>query len=83
LKELDDFIESLIKDQYGNYVIQHILERGEPRDKANIIKKISGRVLSFSKHKFASNVVEKCVDNGSKEQRQDFIDEVVKYPTDG
>lgn len=83
MKELDDFIESLIKDQYGNYVIQHILERGEPRDKANIIKKILGRVLSFSKHKFASNVVEKCVDNGSKEQRQDFIDEVVKYPTDG
>jgi len=73
----------LIQDQYGNYVIQHILERGKPADKAQIIDKIRGNVLQLSKHKFASNVVEKCVAHGSKEIRQDLIEEVISVKPDG
>ena len=73
----------MIQDQYGNYVIQHILERGKPADKAQIIDKIRGNVLQLSKHKFASNVVEKCVAHGSKEIRQDLIEEVISVKPDG
>lgn len=64
-------------------VIQHILERGKPGDKASIINKIRGQVLQLSKHKFASNVVEKCVDYGSKEERQVLIEEVLQNRPDG
>ena len=42
LKELHDNIEELIQDQYGNYVVQHVLDRGKMEDKSMIgEKKIS------------------------------------------
>lgn len=83
LDELDRCTSQLIQDQYGNYVIQHILERGKPADKAAIISKIRGQLLQLSKHKFASNVVEKCVDCGTKEDRQALIEEVLQDRPDG
>lgn len=83
LDELDRCTSQLIQDQYGNYVIQHILERGKPADKAAIISKIRGQLLPLSKHKFASNVVEKCVDYGTKEDRQALIEEVLQDRPDG
>ncbi len=67
----------LIQDQYGNYVIQHVLERGKPGDRARIIRYLQNHVLEYSRHKFASNVVEKCVSYGSQEQRQLLIEEVL------
>ena len=30
LEELHSNTEQLLQDQYGNYVIQHVLERGDP-----------------------------------------------------
>ena len=59
--------DHLLLDQYGNYVIQHVLDHGVASNKARIIAKIEGRVLMLSQHKFASNVVEKCVSNASCE----------------
>jgi hypothetical protein len=73
----------LIQDQYGNYVIQHILERGKPQDKLFVISKVKGNVLAMSKHKFASNVVEKCVTFGSAEDRHSIIAEVSQTKSDG
>lgn len=83
MEELHSFIHNLAQDQYGNYVIQHILERGKPRDKALIISKIKGQILQMSQHKFASNVVEKCVHNGSKRDRMTMIEEVITTRSDG
>lgn len=74
---------SLIQDQYGNYVIQHILEKGKPNDRAFVIGKVKGNILSMSKHKFASNVVEKCVSFGSSADRQEIFDEVITTKADG
>lgn len=44
---------SLKQDQYGNYVIQHVLEHGRPEDKSKIVAEIRGNVLVLSQHKFA------------------------------
>lgn len=41
------------QDQYGNYVIQHVLEHGRPEDKSKIVSEIRGKVLALSQHKFA------------------------------
>ena len=60
-----------------------MLERGKPADKALIVSKVRGQVLQMSKHKFASNVVEKCVAYGSKKDRSGLIDEVVQTRPDG
>ncbi|KAF9916518.1 mRNA binding protein puf3 [Lobosporangium transversale] len=83
MDELHKYIPNLVQDQYGNYVIQHILERGKPSEKALVVSKIFGQVLQLSKHKFASNVVEKCVAYGSKSDRQKLIEEVITTKPDG
>ncbi|KAJ3266398.1 mRNA binding protein puf3 [Chytriomyces hyalinus] len=83
IEELHRYTINLIQDQYGNYVIQHVLERGKPGDKALITSKVRGQVLQMSKHKFASNVVEKCVAFGSKQDRQMLIEEVIAVRQDG
>uniref|UniRef100_A0AAZ1X5E0 PUM-HD domain-containing protein n=1 Tax=Oreochromis aureus TaxID=47969 RepID=A0AAZ1X5E0_OREAU len=68
--------DALFKDQYGNYVIQHVLEHGRPEDKSKIVAEVRGKVLVLSQHKFASNVVEKCVIHSSRAERALLIDEV-------
>ncbi|KAF9318671.1 mRNA binding protein puf3 [Podila horticola] len=83
LDELHRYIPNLVQDQYGNYVIQHILERGKPAEKSLVVSKVVGQVLVLSKHKFASNVVEKCVAYGSKTDRQRLIEEVITARPDG
>src|SRR5699024_7478797 len=77
LKELLASTEQLVQDQYGNYVVQHILEHGRKEDKCEIIRHLHGKILLFSKHKFASNVIEKCVEFGSREDRQLILEEIV------
>lgn len=83
MDELHRYTINLIQDQYGNYVIQHVLEHGKQEDKSLVIGKILGQVLTLSKHKFASNVIEKCVTFGTKEERQMMVNEVVQMKPDG
>jgi hypothetical protein len=66
----------------SNYVIQHVIERGNPEDREKIIGDIFGQVLELSKHKFASNVVEKCVAFGTFDDRQRIIDEIMEVNVD-
>ena len=52
----------LIIDQFGNYVIQSILLMNN-RDCGNAIAmRITDNVCYYAKHKYSSNVVEKCFD---------------------
>ena len=73
----------LVQDQYGNYVIQHIIERGHASDRGAIIDKIRGNLLTLSKHKFASNVVEKCITFGSASEKTDLMNEALTPKADG
>ncbi|KAH7986015.1 hypothetical protein HPB52_025255 [Rhipicephalus sanguineus] len=79
LEELHQHTEQLVQDQYGNYVVQHVLEHGRPEDKGRIVAAVRGRVLPLSQHKFASNVVEKCVTHASRSERALLIEEVCAY----
>ena len=36
LEELHSHSEQLIQDQYGNYVVQHVLDHGKTEDKSQI-----------------------------------------------
>jgi hypothetical protein len=83
LSELHRYCQNLVQDQYGNYVIQHILEHGKAVDRSQVITKIMGQVLTMSRHKFASNVVEKCVAHGTPQERKELIDEVIITQADG
>jgi len=54
-------------------------EHGKPEDKAKLINSVRGKVLVLSQHKFASNVVEKCVTHASRPERAFLIEEVCSY----
>lgn len=45
LVEVFDRVLDLTKDQYGNYVISHVLEHGGLNDKLFVINKMKRRVL--------------------------------------
>jgi hypothetical protein len=83
LQELHDISSVLIQDQYGNYVIQHILDKGRQKDRDLVIAKIKGNVLSFSRHKFASNVVEKCIIAANPADKKALFIEVMTQREDG
>ncbi|XP_058099325.1 pumilio homolog 2-like isoform X2 [Magnolia sinica] len=67
----------LAQDQYGNYVIQHVLERGKSHERSSIIKKLAGQIVQMSQQKFASNVVEKCLTFGGPMERQILVNEML------
>ena len=56
---------------------QHVLEHGKPYEKAEIMKKLAGQIVQMSQHKFASNVVEKCLEFGGPNERQILISEML------
>ena len=62
---IDKLIEDsllLIIDQFGNYVIQTILLMGDKKYGNMLAEKICPNVVFYAKHKYSSNVVEKCFD---------------------
>jgi pumilio RNA-binding family len=70
---------SLAQDQYGNYVVQHVLEHGRAHERSDIITKLAGQIVQMSQHKFASNVIEKCLEFGGPAERQILISEMLGH----
>lgn len=50
----------LVQDQFGNYVVQHILST-KPQFAPKIILAMLGHIPELSVQKFSSNVIEKCL----------------------
>ena len=83
LQELHACASTLIVDQYGNYVTQHVIEHGRGEDRARIISLVTVQLVLFSKHKFASNVVEKSIEFGTDEQRRDIVKQLIVLDNKG
>eukprot|EP00252_Welwitschia_mirabilis_P003361 TRINITY_DN13436_c0_g1_i1.p1 TRINITY_DN13436_c0_g1~~TRINITY_DN13436_c0_g1_i1.p1 ORF type:complete len:1053 (+),score=221.39 TRINITY_DN13436_c0_g1_i1:301-3459(+) len=77
MDEILQCVCALAQDQYGNYVIQHVLERGMPHERASLINKLAGQIVQMSQQKFASNVIEKCLQFGGPTERQVLINEML------
>ncbi|XWS20607.1 hypothetical protein CRYUN_Cryun31cG0117200 [Craigia yunnanensis] len=75
--EILDAAYGLSQDQYGNYVIQHVLESGKPHERSHIISKLTGKIVQMSQHKYASNVVEKCLVYGDSAERELLVEEII------
>ncbi|XP_019433067.1 PREDICTED: pumilio homolog 1-like isoform X3 [Lupinus angustifolius] len=77
---MDQILQSvrmLAQDQYGNYVVQHVLEHGKPHERTAIINELTGQIVQMSQQKFASNVIEKCLSFGTPTERQALVDEML------
>ncbi|XP_042391229.1 pumilio homolog 2-like isoform X1 [Zingiber officinale] len=77
MEEIMESVCNLAQDQYGNYVIQHVLQYGKPEERTDIISKLAGQIVKMSQQKYASNVVEKCLTFGTPKERQILINEIL------
>merc|ERR1719245_1025389 len=58
---------TLVENQYGNYIIQHLLDVCPVQITSTNKKKLCGNYVRYSKQKFSSNVVEKVIRHSNKE----------------
>ena len=78
IKSLLDYCLILVIDQYGNYVIQSILFLNNYKYSSDITLILSDNVAYFSKHKYSSNVIEKCFDFCGKKEKNILIEKLCK-----
>lgn len=56
---------------------QHVLEHGKSHERGAVIKKLAGQIVQMSQQKFASNVIEKCLQFGGPAEKQILIGEML------
>eukprot|EP00760_Papus_ankaliazontas_P007394 PhM_4_TR13339/c4_g1_i2/m.17543 len=81
VRELINSALQLVQDQFGNYVIQHLLStRNMDNDKEHLVTRVLRQLLhnivSLSCNKFSSNVVELCMRHSTDDVRALLIDEL-------
>jgi len=70
----------LVQDQFGNYVVQHILDN-KPSFAPIISKSMLGNIPMLCVQKFSSNVIEKCL-QVSVNKNPELYDAIMKEVTD-
>lgn len=53
------------------------MEMGKPHQRSQIIHKLAGQFVRLSQHKFASNVIEKCIKYSNALERDLIIQEIL------
>lgn len=60
-RKLVDVAVTFAHDMYGVYAIQHIILSGKEPFASTIAKKVASRVMAMAQHRYASTVVEACL----------------------
>ena len=79
VEDVLDSAVALSRDQYGNYVVQHLVGHGSAQDRATLAQKLTGQVVTLSMHKFASNVMERCLHYASPTDRSALMTEIAGH----
>ncbi|KAI0381511.1 ARM repeat-containing protein [Hypomontagnella monticulosa] len=67
----------LVQDPFGNYVVQYIIDLNESVFTEPLIQQFSGKICQLSRHKFSSNVMEKCLRCGNDESKDMMVNELL------
>lgn len=73
--------ENIAEDLFGNYVVQQAIVSGTDVHREIILQTLirsEGNIFRLSKQKYASNVVEKLMQNGTVEMRNLILKEILK-----
>lgn len=73
----------IARGQWGNWVIQHLLDHGTASDQHHIMQIVLENAALMSIDQYASKVVEKCVKGMSKKNLLRFIEIITEVPSDG
>lgn len=80
IREICDNGVLLAQDPFGNYAVQYILNGQFPWGASRLIPQFEGNYAHFSTQKFASHVVERCLNALTEEKRSDIIHELIAAP---
>ena len=70
-----------MRNPYGNYVVQYVLELKSLEINKLIGKRLLGSLLELGKEKFSSNVIEKCLEHNSSEVKEAMVKEILSSDT--
>eukprot|EP01065_Artemidia_motanka_P052733 TRINITY_DN9604_c0_g1_i8.p1 TRINITY_DN9604_c0_g1~~TRINITY_DN9604_c0_g1_i8.p1 ORF type:complete len:824 (+),score=293.42 TRINITY_DN9604_c0_g1_i8:77-2473(+) len=73
LQEVVQNVPSLVKNAFGNYVVQHAIIRGDDNLRLRIYGSVQNNLVEYSSDKYASNVVEKLFASGSSAIRTPML----------
>ena len=76
----------LSQDPFGNYVVQYVLELGDPESATSVMAQLKGSYAELSTQKFSSNVVEKCLklkDPHVLDDQEKIVVEIMESPSLG
>uniref|UniRef100_M4B443 PUM-HD domain-containing protein n=1 Tax=Hyaloperonospora arabidopsidis (strain Emoy2) TaxID=559515 RepID=M4B443_HYAAE len=73
----------LVKDQFGNYVVQHVISHGELDQRNIVMQAVLPEIARWSQHKYASNVVESCLEHATKEEISQIVDFILQCDESG
>jgi len=77
IAEITKKVLTLVQDPFGNYVVQHVLEKFPKSDAASsMIGNLLGNINELCVQKFSSNVVEKCLQVADERLRQALLKEI-------
>lgn len=80
LDKISECLRVLFDDQYGNYVIQHVLQFGRVEDRDMVLEMVvNNGLLKLARQKFASNVIEKLLKYGNEKQCKSIVREMLKF----
>lgn len=68
----------LVQDPFGNYVVQYILDLGEPVFTEPLVAQFKNKVAQLSRQKFSSNVIEKCLRCAAESSKDMLIQEMLQ-----
>jgi len=74
---LPENMDRLAKDQHGNFILQHILNRGSDAQKQMVQQFVTDHVVELAQHKFGSHLVEKCLSCANAAQVEALIKQII------
>jgi pumilio RNA-binding family len=75
--EIADHTRVFVKNPYGNYVVQYVLELKNVEVNKRIGKQLLGNLLILGREKFSSNVIEKCLEYNSSDMKEAMVKEIL------
>lgn len=79
--EIAKHTRTFVKNPYGNYVVQYVLELKNMEVNIKIGEQLLGALLTLGREKFSSNVIEKCLEHNSSEVKEAMVKEILSADT--
>ncbi|KAM0440779.1 hypothetical protein ACHAPT_000080 [Fusarium lateritium] len=77
IQRITEHARVLVQDPFGNYVVQYIIDLNEPTFTEPIVGMFQGCISQLSRHKFSSNVIEKCLRCAQAPSKDMIVEELL------